>query len=185
MPALRRVPSDRRGGRLGPGSLVSSRKTRLEVGGHRAQLAQVVAGVGQGPGDRRGVGHVVHRPGVTERGQPEAGGLEHRVRAHRVGDAQPYVGRRRRGEHVGDATVGDPSATGQDRHVVADLLDLAEQVAGQEDRGAAVGAEPAEQLADVDDALRVEAVARLVEDQQPGLLSSAAAMPRRCFMPRE
>ena len=45
------------------------------------------------------------------------------------------------------------------------LLDLGEQVAGEEDRGAApVQAE--QQLADVADALRVEAVGRLVEHQQ-------------------
>ena len=45
------------------------------------------------------------------------------------------------------------------------LLDLGEQVAGQEDRGA-VAVQPEQQLADVADALRVEAVGRLVEHEQ-------------------
>ena len=48
----------------------------------------------------------------------------------------------------------------------AHLLDLGEQVAGDEDRGAG-RVELEQQRADVADALRVEAVGRLVEDQQP------------------
>ena len=47
------------------------------------------------------------------------------------------------------------------------LLDLGEQVAGQEDRGARA-VEPEQQLADVADALRVQPVGRLVEHEQRG-----------------
>ena len=61
----------------------------------------------------------------------------------------------------------------QDADAGAQLLDLAEQVAGEEHRGPGP-VEVEQQLADLLDALRVEAVGRLVEHQQPGLAQQRA-----------
>ena len=57
-------------------------------------------------------------------------------------------------------------AAGDDRHAVADQLDLAEQVGVQQHRDAAL-AQLLEQLADRAPARRVERAGRLVEQQQP------------------
>ncbi len=62
----------------------------------------------------------------------------------------------------------DQPAPVEDADPGAHLLDLGEQVAGEEDGGAGP-VEVEQQLADLLDALRVEAVGRLVEHQQPRL----------------
>ena len=59
----------------------------------------------------------------------------------------------------------DQSARAHHRDVRAELLDLAEQVARDED-GGALGGERADEAAHLARALRIEAVAGLVEDQQ-------------------
>ena len=61
--------------------------------------------------------------------------------------------------------LGDDPARLQDGDALAELLDLGQDVARQEDRDP-VACEPGDQLADVDDAVRVEAVRGLVEDHQ-------------------
>ena len=58
----------------------------------------------------------------------------------------------------------------------AQLLDLGEQVAGQEHRGAG-RVQLEQQVADLADALRVEAVGRLVEHQQPWLSQQRGGQP--------
>jgi hypothetical protein len=68
--------------------------------------------------------------------------------------------------------------------VVAHLLDLGEQVRGEQHGRVSVAAQAPDQLPHVADAGGVQSVARLV-DSNRGDFSSAAALPRRCFMPRE
>ena len=58
----------------------------------------------------------------------------------------------------------------------AHLLDLGEQVAGDED-GGAVGVQREQQRADLADALRVEPVGRLVEHQQPRAAQQGVGQP--------
>ena len=82
----------------------------------------------------------------------------------------PLVGlhprpRRRARAHLGDGTLGHEPADVHDADVGADLLDLGEQVGGDQDGGALVG-ERGDQVPDLAGALRVEAVGRLVEHQQ-------------------
>jgi hypothetical protein len=67
---------------------------------------------------------------------------------------------------------------------VADLLDLAEQVAGQQHGGTGVGARP-DQPAHLGDAGRVEAVGRLVEDQQVGAPAQRHRQPDALARPSE
>ena len=73
---------------------------------------------------------------------------------------------------------------GQDRRAVADLLDLGHVVAA-ENHGHAVPGQAAQRRPQVTDARRVHAVGGLVQDQQPGRRSMAAASPSRCRIPRE
>ena len=69
------------------------------------------------------------------------------------------------GGHLGHRALHEDLAAVDDRGHVADLLDLVQQVGGEED-GPAVVDERAHELAELDDAGRVEPVGRLVEDQQ-------------------
>jgi signal transduction histidine kinase len=68
-----------------------------------------------------------------------------------------------------DGAVGDEPTASDDTDPIADLLHLAEQVAGQQD-GPPSGAEAADQVTHVGEARGVETVGRLVEDQQLGVL---------------
>ena len=68
---------------------------------------------------------------------------------------------------LGDRPGGEAAALVHDDHVGAGLLHLAEQVAGQ-DHGPALGRVPEQDIAHLADLRRVEAVHRLVEDQQVG-----------------
>ena len=70
-------------------------------------------------------------------------------------------------DQVVDPAVCEQPAVADDRHGVADLLDLGQDVRAQQDRHARV-AERADHVADVADAGGVETVGRLVEDQQVG-----------------
>ena len=63
-----------------------------------------------------------------------------------------------------DRTLDDDAAVINDRHRVAGLLDLVEEVRGNDD-GAAFVDEAADHAAELEDAGRVEPVHRLVEDQ--------------------
>ena len=72
-----------------------------------------------------------------------------------------------------DRALGDDAALVDDRDDVAGLLDLVEQVRGQQ-HGAALADELADQVAELEDAGRVEPVHRLVEDQQLGVGEQAA-----------
>jgi hypothetical protein len=73
---------------------------------------------------------------------------------------------------LGQAAVVDDRAAAHDRHVVADLLDLAHVVRAQE-HGQAARGEPLDERAHVADAGGVEAVGRLVEHQQPRVAQQA------------
>ena len=97
---------------------------------------------------------------------------------------QPADDRAGRGEQLGLAALGDDPAVADDDEVVGDRLDLAQQVGGEQDRAAAVG-EVAQQPAHPGDALGVEPVRRLVEDQHRGSPIRACAMPSRWRMPSE
>ena len=88
-----------------------------------------------------------------------------RARPGLVGGQQ--LDRRVLGAQLAHRPLDDDPALVDDRRAVADLLDLVQQVRGEEDRGAA-GAELAHQLAHVLHALRVEAAGGLVEDHELG-----------------
>lgn len=79
-----------------------------------------------------------------------------------VRSTTPVAGRP--GEQAGDADVGDEPAPGHDDEVVGGVLQFAHQVAGDEHRPSLSG-EPAQQPADPVDALGIETVDRLVEQQ--------------------
>ena len=70
------------------------------------------------------------------------------------------------GRELVDGPDPDEAARREDPDPVADGLDLAQEVAGEHDREAALGDEPAEQVEDLDDADRVDRRGRLVEDQE-------------------
>jgi hypothetical protein len=119
-----------------------------------------------GPG---GVGVDRHRAGrfvVGEAGR--MAGLLHetdeRRRLLRVLGPDQQLGGLRRVELL-DGSLERQRALLDHQQVVADAIDLAEEVAGDEDGDALVG-ERAHQAAHLDDAGGVESVGRLVEDQQ-------------------
>ena len=92
----------------------------------------------------------------------EAGGRRGpRASASRVGRAHEHAGA---GEQLLARAVGDDPAVADDQQVVGDRLDLQQQVRGEQHGAAAVG-EVAQQAAHPADALGVEAVGGLVEDQ--------------------
>ena len=93
----------------------------------------------------------------------EAGGDLGRVRV--VGGAQ-LVARGGARDQVGDRALVEHAAGADDRDAVAQLLDLAHQVA-REQHGHALVGEPADQHAHVAHPRRVEPGGRLVEQQQP------------------
>ena len=68
----------------------------------------------------------------------------------------------------------DQPAPMDDADPVREQVDLAEDVAGHEDRHALVLCQVAEQVADLDDAGGIEAVGRLVEDQKFGTMQQGA-----------
>ncbi len=92
-----------------------------------------------------------------------------------VGRVQPVAARRRALQLRERAFVGDPPGA-DDRHAVAELLDLCEQVA-REQHGDALAGEPPDQCAHVAHARRVEPGRRLVEQQQPWIAKQRAGDP--------
>src|SRR5439155_9298867 len=80
-----------------------------------------------------------------------------------------YVDAAAGADELVDAAGGDEAAVVHDRGVGTDLLELGQDVAGEED-GHALGAEPADELADLAHLLGVEADGGLVEDEELGLV---------------
>ena len=85
----------------------------------------------------------------------------------------PHAGRGLVGQ-IGQRGLGDQSSVGDDDHVVDGLGDLGQQVARHQHRAALVGV-GTQELSQPVDALGVEAVGRLVEDEHLGF---ARAGPR-------
>ena len=83
---------------------------------------------------------------------------------------------RRPGQQFGDRALADDVAPVDDGHRVAGALDLVEEVRGQHHR-AALGHEREDHVAHLVHAGRVEAVHRLVEDQQLGVAEQAGGHP--------
>ena len=121
------------------------------------------------------------RPSVADVDEVTPCGGEGRGRGSWGRSCAPRPGR---GEQVGLGALRDDAAVADDHEVVGDHLDLVQQVRGEQHRAAPVREVP-EQPAHPSDAGRVEAVGRLVEDQDPGSPISAVASPSRCRMPRE
>ena len=90
-----------------------------------------------------------------------------------VVDADPARVLRASGFQLGDRPLHDHAAVIDDRDRVADLLDLVEQVRREHDCPALVD-EPPNHHPELLDAGRVEAVRRLVEDQQLGVAEEGA-----------
>ena len=79
-------------------------------------------------------------------------------------------------EDVVDGPRGHAPTPGEDGDPVAGVLDLGEEVAGHEHRPSLV-AERAQELADLLDARRIEAVGGLVQDQELGILEQRLGQP--------
>ena len=90
----------------------------------------------------------------------------------------------RRRADLGDRAVGDAAAPVQDRHPVAGLLDLGEQVTRHE-HGPPLGGQRASSSRTLAHAGRVEPVRGLVEDQQRRVLEHRGGEPSRWRMPSE
>ena len=118
----------------------------------------------------RGLG--VRDPDAQERPRRlhlEPGRLQRARARFEIGQPDEHRRRGRGREHVVDAPFEHELAAVDDRDAVAGVLDLGEQVARHE-HGAALGAEAAQQLADLADAGRVEPVRRFVEHEQRRVL---------------
>ena len=94
------------------------------------------------------------------------------------------VGRAGAAFQSGDLALVDDLAPADDRHPVAQLLDLGEQVAREQDRDPLIRQAP-DQHPHVAHARGVQAGRRLVEQQQLRVRSSAAAIPSRWRIPWE
>ena len=90
-----------------------------------------------------------------------------------------------RSVNVGDRRGAHQAAAVDDDQVVADALDLAEQVRGDDDGDPELRADALDEVEHLVAAGGVEAVGRLVEQQQRGSWTRACASLTRCFMPVE
>ena len=77
----------------------------------------------------------------------------------------------------------DEAASMDDADAIRQQIDLAQDVAGHEDRHALVPCKVAEQFADLDDTGRIEAVRRLVEDQEFGAVQQGAGQGQPLEVP--
>ncbi len=85
-----------------------------------------------------------------------------------------------RGEDLIDVSLGQQPATSDDRDRVRDLLYLSENVAGDEHRLSPAGKAP-HHAADLVNAGRVEAIGRLVEDQQVRIFEQRCGYRKALF----
>lgn len=107
-------------------------------------------------GDREGVG-------AGDRDRAALPGEQlHRLRAGARAQGHAVAGRG--GEQGGDGGVRDEAAAADDQQVVSGVLQLAHEVAGDQD-GAALPGQSAQQAADPLDALGIKAVDRFVEQE--------------------
>ena len=97
-----------------------------------------------------------------------------RLRAPASAGRDPDADHAARRQELGDAALAHQAALVDDADDVGQLLDLGQEVAGDED-GLALPGEVAQRLAHGGDARRVEAVGGLVEQQQVGVVSRSAA----------
>jgi hypothetical protein len=142
----------------------------LEVGRVGAQLGHVDPGFGERPADLPAVGDGAGdgEAAVGERRRGEAIVLEQGDRALAVDrvDAGDEARRAVRRQQLVDRALGDQAPAADDRRAVAHELDLGQQVRADQ-HGRAARGELLDELADLDDAGRVEAVGRLVEHDEP------------------
>ena len=175
-----------------------SSSTRDHVRSSRSEPASVAASTTSSSVRRSGDSSTTRTPPSTSRALRTAGSPTRTSRLSRRGARPgrragrapvPHRGCGRTVRPVGCCSVVEvvldhqPTAV-EHADAGAQLLDLGEQVAGQEDRRA-LAVQRQQQLTDLADALRVEPVGRLVEDQQRGRRSKAPASPSRCRMPSE
>ena len=179
----------RRAQRRRASSTPSARSTR--EGGHRtasgrySTLSWVSSMNAASRLARRGVSSCTRRPCSAARspiraaGQPAdgqrsrrapaldraAGALEQRAELAGVGRDDAHVAARRALRELGHARVGDQPPAPDDEHVVGRLLHLVHEVARDDDR-APLGGEALQHRADPADALGIQAVHRLVEEQR-------------------
>ena len=116
---------------------------------------------------------VTRMPPLCSAARATLGTEASRPAARTRGAASMSISRVWVGDQVGDRALRDDVAVVDDRGDVAGLLDLVEQVRGEQ-HGAALGDQLADQVAELEDAGRVEPVDRLVEDQQLGVAEQAA-----------
>ena len=85
-------------------------------------------------------------------------------------------------QHLGHRASGDGAAPRQDRHAVGRVLDLREDVAGEE-HGSSLVAESANEVSYLLDASRIQAIRRLVEDEQLRILQERRSDPQPLLHP--
>src|SRR5579875_848673 len=138
----------------------------LQAGGDHGQAADTDAGADELGADPFGLVVGERRrdlvPGHLGVWQAEPG--QHGRGGGRLGGLDPDAGGAA-GAELGQGALEDETAGAHDAHVRADLLDLGQQVGGDEDGDAAGGDFP-DQAADLAGALRVQPVGGLVEDDQ-------------------
>src|SRR2546421_447364 len=142
----------------GCGESVSDTLSSMVLG-HRGQLGA-------------GAGRPVRRYGTL---------LQRRGQGVGVGRAYPPGGQMRGGE-LADVLLVDGPALGHEDHPVGDLLQLAQDVAGHENRDA-VGGQGAQEVPQFDPGARVEAGGRLVEQEDAGLVQQRAAQGQPLLLP--
>src|SRR2546421_554549 len=155
----------------------------FEIGPGRDQLVQLDTGAERHRADGRrfdtGYDHRAVRKDLDRGGRVERGG-----QLLDVGRPYPYLRRAHGVDDLGDRTLPDEYAGRDDHDIVGQDLHLGEQVAGDQD-GPTLGREALEEVAHPADALRVQAVGRLVEDEhlrvaeQRGRDPEALAHPQR------
>ena len=154
----------------------------LERRARSAQAAQVDAALGQRAGDDRGVlgdgrgddGAVFDAGPRRARAPPTVRHALDPARSGRRGSR----GRRRRRRTITSSSVplGDQPARLEDDDVVAGRFDFGQAVGAEQRRRAALG-QRADEVADLDRALGVESVGRLVEDDDRGVADQGQGDP--------
>jgi hypothetical protein len=128
------------------------------VDGHALAERQVADRGGVGPGDDEPVVSALH----LEAPRPEGGGEPLRAGALHLDGAAAA------GDELVDRAVRDHAAAGDNDHRVGGLRHLGEHVTRHQ-HGPALRREPAHEVAQPADPLRIEPVGGLVQDQDPGI----------------
>src|SRR5947209_376255 len=140
----------------------------FERGALRCQLDEGDAASGGGLADGRRVEPDDGQGAVRRELDPGPVAGEHGGQLVLAAGSDPHARRGVAGDDRLDAVVGDDPAPADDDEVLRGLGHLTHEVTGKED-GPALAGQRLHEVADPEDAVRVEAVDGLVEDEDPGV----------------